>query len=325
MARMSRKSRANSEIRKFREFEEFGIEPTISSMHRSAPNSAHIDSFPAIPLEPESTRTEWTFAVNRALVLIGRRVPYRPDCEQALTPLACADCGVQAVTGACPDLMEGNMKRLTDSQLIVLSRATQRDDGVATPPANMRGGGLAKVGQTLVDRKLMRLIRTKPGMPVWRIDSEDRSFSLLITAAGRKMIKVGGEPADQRAAPQKIENAKSAPSGVDATAEDGADLGPHIDSGRLNESSQDDAGTRVATPLAGTKRALLIEMLSRAEGAAISEMVEAMDWLPHTIRAALTGLRHRGFGIDRCRRGGKTTYRITKAEAVGHVLTEPEG
>jgi hypothetical protein len=54
-------------------------------------------------------------------------------------------------------------------------------------------------------------------------------------------------------------------------------------------------------------------------------MVEAMGWLPHTIRTALTGLRHRGFGIERCRTGGKTTYRIMEAEAVGHVLTEPEG
>jgi hypothetical protein len=223
------------------------------------------------------------------------------------------------------------MKRLTDSQLIVLSRATQRDDGIATPPPNMRGGGLAKVGQALIDRKLMRMVRTKPGMPVWRIDSEDQPFSLVITAAGRKMIKVEGEPADRRAAPPKIENAKSTPSGVDAIAEDGTDrvvppnLRANIDSARLNESSQDDAGARAAAPRAGTKRALLIEMLSRAEGAAIGEMVETMGWLPHTIRAALTGLRHRGFGIERCRTAGKTSYRIVEAEAVGHVLTEPKG
>src|SRR6516225_199437 len=159
----------------------------------------------------------------------------------------------------------------------------------------MRGGGLAKVGQTLVDRKLMRLIRTKPGMPVWRIDSEDRPFSLVITAAGRKMIKVEGEPADQRAASRKIENAKSTPSGVDVMAEDSADgppkVGLDIDLGRSSDSSQDYAGARAAAPRGETKRALLIEMLSRAEGAAIGEMVEAMGWLPHTIRAALTGLR----------------------------------
>ena len=195
----------------------------------------------------------------------------------------------------------------------------------------MRGGGLAKVGQALIDRKLMRLVRTKPGMPVWRTDSEDRPFSLLITAAGRKMIKVEGEPADQRAAPQKIENAKSAPSGVDAIVEDGADMvvppnsGVEIDSGRLNESSRDYAGARAAAPRGGTKRALLIEMLSRAEGAAIGEMVEAMGWLPHTIRAALTGLRRRGFGIEHCRTGGTTTYRILEAAAIRHGRPEPEG
>jgi hypothetical protein len=82
----------------------------------------------------------------------------------------------------------------------------------------------------------------------------------------------------------------------------------------LNESSRDYAGVRAAAPRAGTKRALSIEMLSRAEGAAIGEMVEAMGWLPHTVRAALTGLRRRGFGIERCRTGGKTSYRIMEAE-----------
>jgi hypothetical protein len=144
------------------------------------------------------------------------------------------------------------------------------------------------------------------------------------------MIKVEGEPADQRAAPQKIENAKNAPSGVDAIVEDGADevvppnLEADIDSGRLNESSHD-YGAPAAAPRGRTKRALLIEMLSRVEGAAIGEMVEAMGWLPHTVRAALTGLRRRGFGIERCRTGGKTTYRIVEAETVGHVLPEPGG
>ena len=111
-------------------------------------------------------------------------------------------------------------------------------------------------------------------------------------------------------------------------AEDGADRPPNlevdIDLGRSNES-RGYAGARAAAPRGGTKRALLIEMLSRAEGAAIKEMVETMGWLPHTIRAALTGLRHRGFGIERCRTGGKMTYRIMEAEAVGHVLTEPKG
>jgi hypothetical protein len=40
-----------------------------------------------------------------------------------------------------------------------------------------------------------------------------------------------------------------------------------------------------------------------------------MDWLPHTTRAALTGLRKRGYAIERTRREDKTTrYRATPPE-----------
>ena len=41
----------------------------------------------------------------------------------------------------------------------------------------------------------------------------------------------------------------------------------------------------------GTKQAQLIALLRREEGASITELAEALSWLPHTTRAALTGLR----------------------------------
>jgi hypothetical protein len=58
----------------------------------------------------------------------------------------------------------------------------------------------------------------------------------------------------------------------------------------------------------------LIAMLERSEGAEIDEMVAATNWLPHTTRAALAGMRKRGYGIERLRGGnGKTTHRIVSA------------
>lgn len=48
-----------------------------------------------------------------------------------------------------------------------------------------------------------------------------------------------------------------------------------------------------------TKKALLIELLSRPRGATINDMVEATGWLPHTVRAALTRLRQAGHRIIR--------------------------
>ena len=34
--------------------------------------------------------------------------------------------------------------------------------------------------------------------------------------------------------------------------------------------------------------------MKRAKGATLDELIEATDWLPHTTRAALTGLRNAG-------------------------------
>ncbi len=49
----------------------------------------------------------------------------------------------------------------------------------------------------------------------------------------------------------------------------------------------------------GSKRALLIERISRPEGAQIDELTKELGWLPHTVRAALTGLRRKGYVIAR--------------------------
>ena len=55
------------------------------------------------------------------------------------------------------------------------------------------------------------------------------------------------------------------------------------------------------SPRGGTKIAQVIELLQRGDGATLAELVAATGWLPHTTRAALTGLRKRGYavGIDR--------------------------
>jgi hypothetical protein len=67
---------------------------------------------------------------------------------------------------------EKNMAKLTDTQLIVLSKAARREDGAAGVPDRMNKAAAAKVGASLVVRRLMREIRAKPGMPVWRMDDQ---------------------------------------------------------------------------------------------------------------------------------------------------------
>jgi hypothetical protein len=111
---------------------------------------------------------------------------------------------------------EKNMAKLTDTQLIILSKAARREDGAAEIPERMNKAAAAKVGASLMVRRLMREIRAKPGLPVWRMDDDGRRISLIITRAGRDAIGV----ADDAGEPQPPVKTRSAnPSSATVTAE----------------------------------------------------------------------------------------------------------
>ena len=80
--------------------------------------------------------------------------------------------------------------KLTDAQLVVLSAAAQREDICLSAPDKMRGAILAKVSEKLVKLGLVREVRAKAGMPVWRRDETGRSYALKLTAAGLKAIAI---------------------------------------------------------------------------------------------------------------------------------------
>ena len=61
----------------------------------------------------------------------------------------------------------------------------------------------------------------------------------------------------------------------------------------------------------GSKTGMVLELLSRADGATIEQIVEATGWLAHTTRATLTGLRKKGHVIiSEKREGADRVYRV---------------
>ena len=185
------------------------------------------------------------------------------------------------------------MAKLSDTQLIVLSKAAARDDGLARVPEGLNRAAAAKVAASLVSRKLMREIRSKPDMPVWREDEEGRGTSLVITRAGQDAIG--------------IKDGENDGSGEAATAKNGPPE-EHQQPSRRGRS------TIVDEPRSGSKQARIIKMLSRKSGATLEALVDVTGWLPHTTRAALTGLRKRGYEVVLERQDGKSSiYRITSA------------
>lgn len=68
----------------------------------------------------------------------------------------------------------------------------------------------------------------------------------------------------------------------------------------------------VARPKRETKAELVLSLLQREEGATIDQLVAATGWLPHTTRAALTGLKKKGHAITSEKpAGGDRTYRVS--------------
>ena len=157
------------------------------------------------------------------------------------------------------------MTKLTDTQRIILSAASQRTDRLALPlPKSLKGGAAHKVVNALVDKGLLKEVKAnrKLGDPVWRENDEDHGLTLIITDTGFAAIGIEVEP-------QKTKAQKPEPK-------------PATTECQIRE---------------GTKQALVIEMLRRPEGATIAEIVEATAWASHSVRGFLAGALKKKLGL----------------------------
>jgi|GEM_PF-1556360 len=75
-----------------------------------------------------------------------------------------------------------------------------------------------------------------------------------------------------------------------------------------------EAAPQVVTAGPSNKKAAVVALLGRPHGADVAELTAATGWLPHTVRAFLSGLRKDGMSIERDKNtSGATIYRIEAA------------
>lgn len=210
------------------------------------------------------------------------------------------------------------MTKLTDTQLIVLSSAAKHDEGFATKPFNLHAAAAMKVASSLIDKGLVREIRAKANGPVWH-ENDDGRFALKITKAGREAIGVDDEEASD--AGSSASNSPASKSRKAAARVAGAKQGTMTPASRPQCSAPSEPAEADSSPgqiRAGSKQAIIVNLMVRPKGASLDELVAATDWLPHTTRAALTGLRKRGYTVERTRGDDKITrYRAKLPEGSG--------
>lgn len=171
--------------------------------------------------------------------------------------------------------------KLNDLQLILLATAVQREDGSILPPPDSLGDQAERIRKAipaLLRRKLVAEMPVTDRSCIWR-EEDQQAIGLVITDAGRTII--AAEESEEQAADMHVEEVPDI-----ATT------------------------TAVSLPRAGSKIEMVIGLLRRDEGAPLAAIVEATGWLPHTTRAALTGLRKKGHAITKSSRDGVTVYQI---------------
>ena len=172
------------------------------------------------------------------------------------------------------------MTKLTDTQMIILSRAAQNEDRIALPlPDSLRGGAAAKVVGALLAKGFLEEVEAdiRNGEPLWRETGDGHGVTLLITDAG--LAAIGIEPEDTNTAPA---GAKDAP-----TEEPTPDT-----------PTETEAAPKARAPREGTKQATLIAMLRAPDGATIEEIMAALQWAPHTVRGAMAGALKKKLGLE---------------------------
>jgi Protein of unknown function (DUF3489) len=189
--------------------------------------------------------------------------------------------------------------KLTDTQLVMLSKAAQREDMLVEVPSHLRGSAVSKVLAALEGRGLITVMASAERERI--NDGPDRYIltSAAFAALGLAQPAAVAEQADdsELRAGSSVDDA----SAVAASAELGSAAG----------AAAHEASTKA--PRSGTKLASVMTALDRPEGASLADLMELTGWLPHTTRAALTGLRHRDLMIDRSRNTeGVTIYRLLR-------------
>jgi len=182
------------------------------------------------------------------------------------------------------------MTKLTDTQLVILSAAAQREDGSIHPlPKSLKGGAADKVIAAL----------TRKGL-VERIEDERLTVPDLVrvTRAGLEAIGVdldeGARAADEGDNPKRGATARRK---------------------RKKAATKADRATKAPHAREGSKQALVIGMLERPEGATLDQLAEATGWQRHTVRGAISGALKKKLGLkveSEKVEGKGRVYRIVK-------------
>lgn len=193
-------------------------------------------------------------------------------------------------------------KTLTVAQLLILTTAAQRPDHMVLPlppTIRARGGAQRSLLGALLKIDLVTEVPVDDASIAWRTDAAGQHHGLRLTAAG---LAAAGAPAEAAAEPADTDADRN-----ETTGSVGSDAAAAADPA-AEHRSQEPPPRRPTGKLGEVLRAISAEA-----GATLAEITTLTGWLPHTARAAVTGLRKRGYDVALIQQDGRKAYRLTSA------------